>query len=69
MRLQCAVRFCQLAGPRLDTPFEFLAFEQLEQGAWQSAEAMRAEDGRGRRVRITEGATMAGDLRLIPAQR
>jgi hypothetical protein len=49
--------------------YEFLAFEQLEEGAWQSAEAMRAEDGRGRRVRITEGATMAGDLRLIPAQR
>jgi protocatechuate 3,4-dioxygenase beta subunit len=46
--------------------YEFLAFDQLEQGAWQSAEAMRAEDGRGRRVRITEGATMAGDLRVIP---
>ena len=49
--------------------YEFLAFEQLEQGAWQSAEAMRAEDGRGRRVRIAEGATMAGDLRLIPTPR
>ena len=49
--------------------YEFLAFEQLEQGAWQSAEAMRAEDGRGRRVRIAEGATMTGDLRLIPAPR
>lgn len=48
--------------------YEFLAFEQLEQGAWQSAEAMRAEDGRGRRVRITEGATMAGDLRVIPTR-
>ena len=46
--------------------YEFLAFEQLEQGAWQSAEAMRAEEGRGRRARITEGATMAGDLRVIP---
>ena len=46
--------------------YEFLAFEQLEQGAWQSAEAMRAEEGRGRRVRITEGATEAGDLRVIP---
>jgi len=49
--------------------YEFLALEQLEPGAWQSAEALRAEDGRGRRMRITEGATMAGDLRLIPAQR
>jgi protocatechuate 3,4-dioxygenase beta subunit len=48
--------------------YEFLAFEQLEQGAWQSAEAMRGEEGRGRRVRITENATMAGDLRVIPAR-
>ena len=49
--------------------YEFLGFEQLEQGAWQSAEAMRAEEGRGRRVRIAEGATMAGDARVIPAPR
>ena len=49
--------------------YEFLALEQLEQGAWQSAEALRDAEGRGRRVRITEGATMAGDLQLIPAPR
>jgi hypothetical protein len=49
--------------------YEFLALEQIEPGAWQSAEALRADDGRGRRMRITEGATMAGDLRLISAAR
>jgi hypothetical protein len=49
--------------------YEFLALEQIEPGAWQSAEALRADDGRGRRMRITEGATMAGDLRLISAGR
>ena len=49
--------------------YVFLALEQIEPGAWQSAEALRADDGRGRRMRITEGATMAGDLRLISAAR
>jgi hypothetical protein len=49
--------------------YEFLAVEQLEQGAWQSADEMREAEGRGRRVRITEGATIGGDLQLIPAAR
>jgi hypothetical protein len=48
--------------------YRVFAWEDIETGAWQDPDFIRAFEDRGRPVRITEGGTSNLELRVIPAQ-
>ena len=45
--------------------YSFYAWDDLERGAWESVEFMRAFEGRGQFVRLREGRNDAMDLSLL----
>jgi hypothetical protein len=45
--------------------YSFLAWDDLERGAWESVEFLRAFEGRGRFVRLREGRNDSLDLNLV----
>jgi protocatechuate 3,4-dioxygenase beta subunit len=49
--------------------YKVFSWEDVETGAWQDPDFMRAYDGRGKSIRINEGASTSNiDLRVIPSQ-
>jgi hypothetical protein len=48
--------------------YRVFAWEDIETGAWQDPDFIRAFEDRGRPVRITEGGASNLELRVIPAQ-
>jgi protocatechuate 3,4-dioxygenase beta subunit len=49
--------------------YKVFSWDDVETGAWQDPDFIRAYEGRGKSIRITEGGTTSNiDLRLIPGQ-
>jgi protocatechuate 3,4-dioxygenase beta subunit len=49
--------------------YKLFSWEDVETGAWQDPDFIRAVEGRGKSIRINDGSTTSNnDLRVIPAQ-